>query len=489
MGIALWLALAGCGAPEDVWTFPDPDAGPAWLGPGGPAVALDGVEPFTPCAYLDPGPADRHDVHNGVYPWRGYAVMPFARDIGEGGVALFDVSDPCLPARVGVTAELSMRETHTAAFAHLEGDRAGDWMVATDLLGVQFWDLSDPTEPRLAHRMQLPGVTFVPGSYPRTVHSAWWQVPWLYVAGADNGLYVVDASDPLAPVLVDQVVFDPPLRAGFVTAMGSTLYVGGSEESEALLLDISDPAAPRPIPGGRFQVADGDGVPREAYASSLAGPWALFARTEDGSGVIAFDLTDREAPAYVADLRTEGNGGYVFHDEGHLFVGESDVARVLSFDGAEMRVVGEVRMPGDLDTLMPYGNVALLSADEEAEQGQATAVVPWRAEVDTTGPVVLHTDPSDGATGVAPTARLGIGFSEFIEPSSAFAGSLRLWGPDGEAVPGSGSAQESIAAYTPLVHLEPGTYTAEVVAGGVMDANGNAVAETHAWTFTVGPAR
>jgi hypothetical protein len=169
-----------------------------------------------------------------------------------------------------------------------------------------------------------------------------------------------------------------------------------------------------------------------------------------------------------------------------MFIGESDVARIIdASDLSQMTVMAEVTMPGDLDTLMPYGNIALLSADEEAPDGEATAVVPWNVEVDSTGPTVLFVDPADGATGQEPTLRLGIGLSEFVEPSSAFAGSVRLYDAEDNAIPGVASAQEGWVHYTPTQALLPGEYRAELVAGGIMDPNRNPIAETFAWTFTV----
>jgi hypothetical protein len=212
----------------------------------------------------------------------------------------------------------------------------------------------------------------------------------------------------------------------------------------------------------------------------------LFALTTEGSGVLVYDISDRENPTYVSELRTSGNGGYVFRDDDTMFIGESDTARIIdASDLLQMSVIAEVTMPGDLDTLMPYGNVALLSADEEAPDGEATAVIPWNVDVDSTGPQVLFVDPADGATGQEPTLRLGIGLSEFVEPSSAFAGSVRMFDADSTAVPGVASAQEGWVHYTPTQSLLPGEYRAELVAGGVTDPNGNPIADTFEWTFTV----
>ena len=242
----------------------------------------------------------------------------------------------------------------------------------------------------------------------------------------------------------------------------------------------------QPIPGGRFDIVDGQGQIQEAYSSSVSGHHAFFARSSGGSGVIVYNISDRSNPTFVGDIATTNNGGYVFRNGDTLFVGESDVARVLDgSDLTDIQILAEVTMPGDLDTLMPYGNIAFLSADEDAADGEATAVYPWARDPDSDAPKVLHVDPADGAVDQEPTLRLGIGFSEFIEPSSAFAGSIRLFDADDLAIPGIASAQEGFAHYSPTTPLLPGTYRAEVVAGGVTDANGNAVEETFSWTFSV----
>ena len=147
--------------------------------------------------------------------------------------------------------------------------------------------------------------------------------------------------------------------------------------------------------------------------------------------------------------------------------------------------VGTGNLPGDLDTITPYGNVAILSVDDEAEDGISSAIMPWSAEVDTLGPTVLRTVPADGEINVALTARIGIGFNEMIEPSSVFPGSIQLYDSDGKAVEGWGSGQETIGSYSPKEPLRLGTtYTLKIMAGGVQDINGNSVAESTEISFT-----
>lgn len=472
------------------FTFPAPDAGPAPRGPGGPAESFAADALFRNCAALSGGEQDFLH-HNLVVPYRGHLILPWSPEFGTGGISFFDMSRPCAPEKVGEGWSDRMRESHALGAVHIaEGPHAGDWLATTGTLGVQLWDISDVTAPAVVSYTELPDV-FYPDAYARVVLSVFWQYPYLYAAGADNGIYILDATDPRAPVLLTQYRIDPALRAGGVFVMGTLMLVSSAEGSESVLLDVSDPAAPQPIPGGRFLQVDAAGDAWEAYHANLVGDWALFARKEGGSGVMVMDVSDPSRPTYAADVLDDGNGGYVFYDEGYAFIGESDIARIYDMrDLGAITLVGEGFLPGDLDTFTPYGNVAILSVDEDAEDGVASAVMPWAAEPDTAGPAVLRVVPADGAVGVAPTARIGLGFNEFVEPSSVFAGSIRLWDAEGNAVDGWGSAQETIASFAPKEPLVPGmTYTVEVPAGGVQDLNHNRTTATFTSTFTVAGGR
>ncbi len=111
--------------------------------------------------------------------------------------------------------------------------------------------------------------------------------------------------------------------------------------------------------------------------------------------------------------------------------------------------------------------------------------MPWSTEPDLTGPSVLRIVPADGETGIATTSRIGVSFDEMIEPSSVFAGSIRLTDSEGNPVEGWGSGQENIASYSPKDALQPGTtYTIEVMADGILDINNNPTEATVTTTFT-----
>jgi hypothetical protein len=330
---------------------------------------------------------------------------------------------------------------------------------------------------------------FYPDSYARVVLSVFWQYPWLYVGAADNGVLVLDARDPRNPVEVTR--FDPGIRVAGVFVLGDLLLATSAEGRESVLYDVSTPDDPQAIPGGRFANGDASGEGKEAYHGNLVGDMALFARKEGGGGFMMYDVSDPTSPTYVTDYLSGGNGGYVFYDEGFIFVGESSIGRIYDArDLDNVQLHSEVHLAGDLDTLTPYGNVAVASVDEEAEDEIATMVFPWTEEPDTVSPEVLRIRPVDGAVGVSRMVRVGVGFNEFIEPSSVFAGSIQLFDSAGNPVDGWGSGQETIASYAPKQPLTPGeTYTISVMAGGIQDLNGNRLATEATSRFTVAGGR
>jgi hypothetical protein len=158
-------------------------------------------------------------------------------------------------------------------------------------------------------------------------------------------------------------------------------------------------------------------------------------------------------------------------------------------DPAFPTVTATLNLPGDLDTITPWGNVALLSVDEEAVEAQGTSVVPWRTDPDPTAPTLLHHRPADGEVDVPITIRVGLGWDELIEPASAYEGSIRLYEDDTDTpVRGWVSTQENTVSYAPREPLTPGTrYRVSIEARGVADVHGNEIVQGTTFTFTTAP--
>ena len=485
-----------CDPGADPGPFPSPDA---WSnrGPGGPTVTFEEADLFANCAFLDGGEGDTTDHHNLVTMFDGYLLMPYGPEFGGGGLAFFEIDEPCSPSRVGAGYSETYRESHSVGIS----TRDGAWAVVDQLSlalfrgrgGIQFWDISDPTAPTHAVDLELPDFLY-PDSYSFLSVSVFWQDPYVYVGGAQNGVWIVDAADPRRPSVLGTHTFEPPMTVGNVQALGNLLVVTGLEDTRTVLLDISVPDDPQPIPGGDFVVTSLDGREREPYFTTFVGGRIYYANKEGGGGFVVWDARDPENPAYLGEHISDGNSGYVYVQDDHVFVGESRFAAI--YDATDMGAITEVArldLEGDLDTLVPIGNVAVLACDEEANPDQGSAIAPWRTEPDATPPRLTFAWPPDGATGLRTSSRFGVGFSEFVDVRSAHAGSVRLYrsdaaSPDAGRVDAIVSAQETLVNVHPRCPLEPNTsYTLEVVAGGVADFNGNVVGETTTLTFTTGP--
>lgn len=472
--------------------YPDPNAWPSQSGPGGPAVAFDAEALYQNCAFLDGGASDA-DHHNLVMMFDGYLMMPWAPEFGAGGLTFFDVSDPCSPAVVGSNTSGEMRETHAVGFSEV----AGRWYavvthVDEGLLntggGIMFWDVTDPMIPLPLTSLGLPGHLY-PDAYARVVQSVFWQGDYVYVGGSDNGLYIVDASDPINPVLVHQEAFDPTLRVGQVQVVGNLLIATAAEGPRTVLVDISLPDAPQPIAGGDFTIEDAEGVAREAYFANMAGGLVWYAIKSGGGGLLAYDVRNPSNPTYAGHFDSGGNGGYVFVKDDHAIVGESTFAGIYDIsDLSDIQSVAQLDLEGDLDTATPIGNVIVLSVDDESTPDQASAIAPYLATPDVDAPHVTWSVPADGASGLPVTSRVGVTFNEMVAPKSAWEGSVRLYETGSDPlvkVEGSVNVQESIVNFSPRSPLQPGTeYTFEIPADGIVDYNGNAVAQGFSITFT-----
>lgn len=494
----VWVAWAvGCveidGDGPFVDPFPAPDSFDPPAGPGAPDLTFTEADLFTPCGYVIGGDGDAQH-HNLSVIHDGYLVHPWAPESGGGGISFLDVSDPCSPVVVGQAWADGMRETHSLAFGlDATGEReflAVDYIGADpdgDIGGVGFWDVTDRTAPLWVSELGFDGFHY-PDAYVAVTLSTFWQGPYVYVSGGFMGVFVVDASDPTMPVLVDRVIFDG-LLVGSFHVVGNVALVASAGTARTAVVDLSDPQVPELFPNGAFEVLDGVGAITNYYFSNLGGDHAWFARKQGGGGFIAYDITDFANPVFDAELFTaDGSGGYVFQAEDHLFVGDSNFGSVYDItDLHEAVEVGRFQLQGDLDTVTPISNVALVSVDSGAMEGQATAVMPWRTAPDESGPTAGFHSPADGEVFVATTGRVGLVFDEMVERKSVFEGSFRVADETGQPVPGTFNVQESIVNFTPTDGLELNTtYTVTVPAGGITDISGNSTEEEVSWQFSTG---
>lgn len=199
-----------------------------------------------------PGPSGDLWVHRNLVAvgnWRGATT----------GVKLIDITNPArpvllpsLPARPGTTYEDPM--ILGVETPHFRGD-----LLAVGLQygspGVEFWDVTDPRQPKLLSFFPTPGTIGVHELFLTRQRSR----VLALLATLDTGLQIVDVTDPTKPLLLsvweltEQLKIRPLLGAGYpasfchsvsASADGVRAYLS-YWDAGAILLDISDPTAPR----------------------------------------------------------------------------------------------------------------------------------------------------------------------------------------------------------------------------------------------------
>jgi hypothetical protein len=125
----------------------------------------------------------------------GYMMLIYAFDSGgpPGILAFYDVSNPrraVLRARINDAHTARFREAHSLPVALINNRQ---YVAIQTIDGIQFWDLTDPLDAQYTSQIDLPGVTG--GDYENVAWQADWQGRYLYVAGANQGIYVIDTAD------------------------------------------------------------------------------------------------------------------------------------------------------------------------------------------------------------------------------------------------------------------------------------------------------
>jgi DNA-binding beta-propeller fold protein YncE len=496
MKILLLLLIAGCVEPEPI-APPDPtpvDEG----GPGLGNVAWDVDSLFEPVGWVnnDNGvpPADTPALAIKPYGTNvasmhsGYLFTLFAPDSGwaPGGLLFYDVSDPTdvqLVHRVfepeGRTKDF--REAHSMGFSDFDGRRHVVFHSGT---GVEFWDLSDPMAPEQLSVLDLPGVAH--GDYEFVSWQLAWQGPYVYVSSSERGVFVVDASDPLNPVLAERG-FDRPnpvppgelggFRVGPIFAVGNLLILSSMDtEGGYSVSDISDPANPALLSAATVGF-------EKFYSTCFGGNRIVGSVRGSGAAMTIHDITD----PFVLDPVVQGpvidNQLYCSMQDEFVFQGnEDDLTKVDVSDPTAPVVVGSGSLGiehADHGQVLPFGNLIWVGNDH----GSGSAFVPHQLEPDERGPAVTMVSPSDGALSQAVTSRIGFTFSDSVLLESLDASSIRVLDAAGDAVSGRLAAWASTVNFAPDQPLETATtYTVEV--DGVRDFAGNAMEAPHTSTFT-----
>ena len=408
---------------------------------------------------------------------QGYAVVPYANGVHDGGFAVVDVSDPFHPALKKLIPSIESREGHAIGF-HRTGDQL--FSVSLASTGILFWDWSDILNGRQVARLDLPGIEA--SDYDNGVWWVFWQAPYVYVGGSSRGLFVVNAEDPSRPFLLNQIPAADLglLRVGSVFAVGNLLFASANDLSGFSILDISDPVHPSLV----FN------EPRTEqyafYSSMVNGNRFLLAGTASRQGLVIYDVSNPRSPRLERVVSTTDKGGYLTIQDGIAHFGSSDGYYKVVIDGPDQgKILGVTRRNGtfqDIDFVSVMGNLVMFGDDD----GFGTGITIHDRNPDTNPPTVTMVNPPDAATGVALTARIGITLSDQIDLDSITPDAFQLSETrTGQILEGRLSGQTGIVNFSPNQPLKPGTdYQVVVTAGRLRDVAGNPIATRFVSRFT-----
>lgn len=429
----------------------------------------------------------------------GYLLTVFAPDSGDGpgGFLLYDVSNPRaikLVKRIyepeGRTSEF--REAHSIGTAIIGGKT---YAAIQSTKGVEFWDFTDVNDIKQVKKVRLPTVDR--GDYTNVSWQLSWQAPYLYVASANDGIYIIDARDPANAALANRGAGKPNpvptgelggFRIGPIFTMGNHMVLTSMESTDGFAsLDISDPLNPK--------VLDTLGSAPFYYATCFDGVKLYASVRGTGGKLTGFDLSDR--------TRFVANDNRLVIDE-QLYCGTQDH---YVFSGAQFKVhkvdvsnamqhvevgQGQLFPPGDPDEehsdhgqVAPFGNLVFVGNDH----GTGSGFIVHSMSPDTTKPVVKQVSPADGSRQQALSSRIGVALSDSILPESVNSSTFIVRPVGGNTLAGTYSAQLGIVNFSPSQPLQADTsYEVYLPAGGLKDYAGNGIATDYHATFKTGTA-
>lgn len=443
----------------------------AQVGPGLGNLTYTPAEVFTPVGYVE----SPHG-HGNVTLVQGYLMVIYSSDGGgnetNGGIEFWDVSNPRMPRRVYQYDDAQthgLREAHGFSLAHYGSQLL---LAAQGVTGIQIWDVTRPSALSLVTSFPVPGIAR--GDYS----GDWWlfwQAPYVFLAGVDQGLYVIDASVPSAPVLLAQV---PTGDLGGVSpaqvfVLGNLAVVMESQGGDMATLDVSDPARPRLL-----QQFSG----RAGYSHLFAGDGKILTSGSIPPRAHFFQVTPTGDISFLDTVGFYFNsGGYGSYQDGYFHSGFSNDYRKFQISPpSEVGSGSSGRTDRDEDFATVLGNVVVAGDDH----GVGTAIIPHQAAPDTTPPTVAWMHPPSGSTGLPLTSRIGLSYSDHIDAASLTEANVRLLDDTGAVVPARVSAQMGLVNLAPLTELGV-LRSYRVVAENVRDVAGN-VSPRFEGNFTTG---
>ncbi len=391
--------------------------------------------------------------------WLDGSLYALVASVADNGIQIINITDPASPKSVASVSDGMVfdergkwnitggdRFDHVpivATFDELAGARSITTVQIRDSLyalvasvadsGVQIIDISDPAFPVPAASIS-DGEDFDELSGANSITTIWIdKTPYALVASvADNGVQIIDISDPHNPVpaasISDGEDFDELSGANSITTIwiDKTPYalVASVADSGVQIIDISDPHNPVPA----ASISDGEdfdelsGVMSVAAVRITGHPYALTASWID-DGIQIIDITDPTDPAPAASLHDKISFDKLVgaNSMTTVSIGESTYSLTASVTNNEVRIsdisnphnpvpVASISDGADFDELSGANSIATITIDDS----HYALVASW---ADDGVQIIDITDPTDPA----PVASISDG-----EPFDKLAGAASI---------------------------------------------------------------
>ncbi len=405
---------------------------------------------------------------------------------GNGVHEFWDISNPYAPVLVSeLFSPHRFGEAESFQVAFAKSADGSVRMATSSGRGIDLWNVDDVRRPVLLHALELPNINY--GDVDNAVWGVAWQGDHVYVGGTTSGLYIVDASDPTRPRLVDTV---PPgemggVDAGPVFALGNLLVVTMPKDRPGgvATLDISNPVRPVLL----------DFVKRTTGKSYIG--WFFGRNAHLLTPFETYDVTTDPRNMELIGTVDVPPSDYMSFGDGHMFLGGtrggSQGVWKYALGGPEhLRLVG--RVPGrddrwDDQFSIPIGNLVAVADDQNVGGFVGAYLAVHAAEPDTRPPTVEYVNPPDGSVGQSRSSSVGLSFSDQIDLASVDASTFVVRPVGGEALSGRWGHHQTVVSFRPDRPLEAETdYEVVAVAGGIADLVGNALEEDFRSVFRTG---
>ena len=277
------------------------------------------------------------------------------------GLQIVDISNPAAPTAVASITDgeggFDQLGGATGVTTVVIGDSTYALVTALVDDGLQIVDISNPAAPTAVITIPITegegGFDELDGSFGVTTVVIGGSTYALVAAYQDDGLQIVDISNPATPMAVASItdgeggfdVLEGAFRVTTVVIGGSTYaLVTALDDNGLQIVDISNPAAPTAV----ASITDGEGGFDElAGASSvttvvIGGSTYALVTSYDDNGLQIVDISNPAAPTAVASI-TDGEGGF---DElagassvTTVVIGGSTYALVTSYNDNGLQIV------------------------------------------------------------------------------------------------------------------------------------------------------